>query len=81
MIITYINERFATGVRATGFGVGFSLSVIIPSFYAFYMDWLSVVVPFELTAVVLLALGGMIGTVGAIMGPETKEVDFTSSAG
>ncbi len=45
------------------------------------MDWLSVVVPFELTAVVLLALGGMIGTVGAIMGPETKEVDFTSSAG
>lgn len=44
------------------------------------MDWLSVVVPFELTAVVLLALG-MIGTVGAIMGPETKEVDFTSSAG
>lgn len=44
------------------------------------MDWLSVVVPFELTAVVLLALGGMIGTVGAIMGPETKEIDFTSSA-
>ncbi|OML14366.1 MFS transporter [Yersinia pestis subsp. microtus bv. Altaica] len=81
VIITYINEHFATGVRATGFGVGFSLSVIIPSFYAFYMDWLSVVVPFELTAVVLLALGGMIGTVGAIMGPETKEVDFTSSAG
>ncbi|CRG51860.1 metabolite transport protein [Yersinia wautersii] len=80
VIITYINERFATGVRATGFGVGFSLSVIIPSFYALYMDWLSVVVPFELTAVVLLALGGMIGTVGAIMGPETKEIDFTSSA-
>ena len=41
VIVTYINERFATEVRATGFGVGFSLSVIIPSFYAFYMSWLS----------------------------------------
>ena len=35
VIITYINERFVTDVRATGFGVAFSLSVIIPSFYAF----------------------------------------------
>ena len=30
VIVTYINERFVTDVRATGFGVGFSLSVIIP---------------------------------------------------
>jgi Na+/melibiose symporter-like transporter len=41
VIITYINERFVTDVRATGFGIGFSLSVIIPSFYAFYMNWLA----------------------------------------
>ncbi len=32
VIVTYINERFATDVRATGFGIGFSLSVVIPSF-------------------------------------------------
>src|ERR1700735_4918735 len=31
VIITYINERFVTDVRATGFGIGFSLSVIIPT--------------------------------------------------
>ncbi len=36
VIITYINEHFATGVRATGFGVGFSLSVIIPSLCFLY---------------------------------------------
>jgi len=76
VIITYINERFVTDVRATGFGMGFSLSVIIPSFYAFYMDWLSALMPLALTSVVLLALGGIIGTVGAYMGPETKDVDF-----
>jgi MFS family permease len=76
VIVTYINERFVTDVRATGFGVGFSLSVIIPSFYAFYMNWLSAIMPFRMTAVVLLAIGGLIGMAGAIMGPETKDVDF-----
>jgi MFS family permease len=76
VIVTYINERFVTDVRATGFGVGFSLSVIAPSFYAFYMNWLGAVVPASLAPVVLLSLGGVIGAVGAAMGPETKDVDF-----
>ncbi|MDJ1657145.1 MFS transporter [Raoultella sp. Ech2A] len=78
VIVTYINERFVTDVRATGFGVGFSLSVILPSFYAFYMSWLSALMPLALTAVFLLVLGGVIGTVGALMGPETKNVDFSA---
>jgi MFS family permease len=76
VIVTYINERFVTDVRATGFGVGFSLSVIIPSFYAFYMNWLGLVMPFTVTPAVLLFIGGIIGTLGAFMGPETKDVDF-----
>ena len=76
LIITYINERFATDVRATGFGVGFGLSVIIPSFYAFYMNWLGALVPFQFTPVLLLGLGGLLGAVGAAVGPETNDVDF-----
>ena len=76
VIVTYINERFVTDVRATGFGIGFSLSVIIPSFYAFYMNWLGAVMPFHLTPVLLLFIGGVIGTIGAALGPETKDVDF-----
>ncbi|NMX53047.1 MHS family MFS transporter [Pseudomonas veronii] len=76
VIVTYINERFVTDVRATGFGVGFSLSVIIPSFYAFYMNALGLVMPFTVTPAVLLFIGGIIGTLGAFMGPETKDVDF-----
>ncbi|MDQ7976441.1 MFS transporter [Paraburkholderia sp. SARCC-3016] len=76
VIVTYINERFATEVRATGFGVGFSLSVIVPSFYAFYMNWLGAWMPLSVTPVVLLSIGGLIGMAGALMGPETKDVDF-----
>jgi MFS transporter len=76
VIVTYINERFATEVRAAGFGVGFSLSVIVPSFYAFYMNWLGAFMPLSVTPVVLLSIGGLIGVVGALMGPETQDVDF-----
>jgi hypothetical protein len=76
VIVTYINERFVTDVRATGFGVGFSLSVIIPSFYAFYMNWLGALMPLHLTPVLLLSVGGLIGAIGALLGPETKNVDF-----
>ncbi|USX06782.1 MFS transporter [Paraburkholderia fungorum] len=76
VIVTYINERFATGVRATGFGVGYSLSVILPSFYAFYMNWLGSVMPQRYAPVALLCIGGAIATIGALMGPETKDVDL-----
>jgi MFS family permease len=76
VIVTYINERFVTDVRATGFGLGFSLSVVIPSFYAFYMNWLVIVMPFTLTPVVLLVIGGLLGALGAFIGPETRDVDF-----
>jgi MFS family permease len=76
VIVTYVNERFATEVRATGFGIGFSLSIVIPSFYAVYLNWLSAFMPLLVGAVVLLAVGGLIGTLGAAMGPETKDVDL-----
>jgi len=76
IIITYINERFATDVRATGFGIGFSLSVVIPSFYAFYLNWLGWVFPPQAAPAALLCIGAVIATVGAAMGPETRDVDF-----
>lgn len=75
----YINERFHTGVRATGFGLGYSLAVVIPSFYAIYQSWLSSVMPFEWTVLPLLVIGAVFITVGAAMGPETKDVDFAEA--
>ncbi|HEY4373366.1 MAG TPA: MFS transporter [Burkholderiales bacterium] len=77
VILAYVNERFSTEVRATGFGIGFSLSVVIPSFYAFYLNWLGQAgIPGNLAPSLLLILGGILGIVGASLGPETKDVDF-----
>jgi MFS family permease len=77
VVLAYINERFHTDVRASGFGLGFSVSVIIPSFYAFYLDGLGRILPATLAPVVLLVVGAVVATIGAAAGPETREVDFT----
>lgn len=78
MATSYINERFQTGIRASGFGLGYSVAVILPSFYAFYQAGLTGVMPFEYTVLPLLVVGGLLIVVGAALGPETKDVDFAS---
>ncbi len=78
IVTTYINERFPTGVRASGYGIGYSLAVIIPSFYSFYLLGLGKVMPYEYAGIVLLVLGGLLTAVGAWIGPETRDVDMKS---
>ena len=78
MITAYINERFHTGVRASGFGLGYSLAVILPSFYAGYQDLLTNVMERTYTPLPLLVIGGLLITLGAAIGPETKDVDLAA---
>ncbi|MFJ3339182.1 MFS transporter [Streptomyces sp. NPDC086766] len=72
----YLLEAFPTRVRASGYGVAYSFSLIIPSFYSFYMLWLSNVMPYVYTPIVLILIGGVLTAVGAKIGPETRDVDF-----
>jgi MFS family permease len=72
----YINERFHTGVRASGFGIGYSLAVIPPAFYAYYQSGLANFMPFKYTPLPLLVIGALLILIGAAWGPETKDVDF-----
>jgi MFS family permease len=76
----YINERFRTTVRASGFGLGYSLAIILPAFYVFYQTWLAYLMPFKYTVLVLVVVGAILIFVGAAIGPETKDVDFGSTA-
>jgi MFS family permease len=77
LVTTYINERFHTGVRASGFGLGYSLAVILPAFYAYYQAGLANIMPFEYTPLPLLVIGALLIVGGAAWGPETKDVDFS----
>jgi MFS family permease len=72
----YINERFSTVVRSSGWGVAYGSAVIIPSFFSYYMIWLSAIVPFVYTAGVLAALGAIIIFVATGFGPETRGIDL-----
>src|SRR4051812_29850134 len=60
MITAYINERFHTGIRASGFGLGYSLAVVAPSFYAFYQSVLGHVMSSTYTVLPLLVIGGLL---------------------
>ncbi|NGQ93976.1 MHS family MFS transporter [Brevibacillus sp. SYP-B805] len=76
VLTSYITERFHTGVRASGYGVGYSLALIIPALTPFFMLGLQNFMPYVYTPIVILVIGGLCITIGAMLGPETKDVDF-----
>jgi MFS family permease len=78
IVTSYINERFPTNVRASGYGIGYSAATIIPAFSSFYMLGLRELgTPYEYTEIVLFALGGLLLLAGALSGPETKDVEMS----
>ena len=79
-IAAYLTERFPSGIRSTGYGVGYSLALIAPAFYAFYLQRLDTVVSSYLAPAILLALAGILISVGGLLGPETKDVDMSDDS-
>jgi hypothetical protein len=78
IVTSYINERFSTGIRACGYGVGYSAAAIIPAFSSFYMLGLKGLgIPYEYTEIVIFAVGGFLLMLGALYGPETKHVELS----
>jgi MFS family permease len=78
IVTSYINERFPTVVRASGYGIGFSAAAIIPAFSSFYMLGLKALgMPYEYTEIVIFAVGGLLLLLGALAGPETRHVELS----
>jgi hypothetical protein len=63
-------------VRASGYGIGYSLAVIIPSFSGIYLLWLGRVIPYVFTPMVLIVLAALLMIVGALLGPETRGAEL-----
>ncbi|MCU1550670.1 MAG: transporter [Glaciihabitans sp.] len=76
----YMAERFPISIRATGYGIGYSLALIIPSFYAFYTAGLSAIMPMKNAPTVLLGIGAVLLIIGGLWSPETRDVDLGADA-
>lgn len=76
-IAAYLTERFPASIRSTGYGVGYSLALIAPAFYQFYLRQWSSIVPGYLAPALMFAIAGILISVGGLLGPETKDVDMS----
>jgi MFS family permease len=78
VITPYLAESFRTEIRSCGYGISYSAATILPGLYSFYMLAFTKVMPYEFTPIVLLVLGGLMLSLGALAGAETKDVDFNA---
>jgi MFS family permease len=79
IVTTYLCERFPTHLRASGYGIGYSLAVVIPAFSGIYLLAFKAFMPYDYTPVILLVAAGGLVIIGALMGPETRQVEFTAN--
>lgn len=71
-VAAYLTERFPTAVRSSGYGVAYSLSIVLPAMYPYYLPPLQRAVGDHLAVAALLALAGMLVATGALAGPATR---------
>lgn len=70
-IVVYLNERFGKGIRSSGYGTAYTVSLILPSMYSVWIGVLQHVIPYDYAPLVLILLGGVLFLAGAWIGPET----------
>lgn len=75
-VSAYLSERFPTEVRSTGYGSGYSLSLIIPALYPFYLPALEAGLGRHGSVMALVALGGVLLVLGAALGPKLAPRDL-----
>lgn len=75
-VAAYMTERFPAALRSTGYGIGYSLALIVPAFFAYYLVGLGALVGPALAPAALVVIGGLLITVGGWLGPETRDVDM-----
>src|SRR5699024_10741454 len=75
-VSAYLSERFPTQVRSTGYGMGYSLSLVLPALYPFYLPWVETLIGRQASVMALIVLGGALVVVGALRGPRLGPKDI-----
>ncbi len=75
-VAAYLSERFPTGVRSTGYGMGYSLSLVLPALYPLYLPALEGLLGRQGAPTAMLLLGGALVVGAAFVGPRLAPRDF-----
>ena len=75
-IAAYLSERFPTAIRSTGYGSAYSLSLVLPALYPFYVPALEPLLGRHTTVMGMVALGGLLVVAGALLGPRLSPHDI-----
>jgi MFS family permease len=75
-IAAYLSERFPATVRSTGYGSAYSLSLVLPALYPFYVPALEPWLGRHTTVMAMVALGGLLVVIGALLGPRLSPQDL-----
>lgn len=70
----YLTERFPAAVRSSGYGVGYSLSIVLPALYPYYLPPLQNLIGHHGAVAALLVLAGVLVLAGGLTGPETNKI-------
>ena len=70
-VAAYLTELFPIAVRSSGYGVAYSLSIVLPALYPYYLPLVQHALGAELAVAVLLGVAGLLVAFGAALGPET----------
>ena len=66
-------------MRASGYGIRYSVAIVIPSFSGIYLLWLSHLMPYLTTPIVLIVIAPLFMMVGALMGTRDKRRGIASA--
>jgi len=76
MITAFLMELFPTNVRASGYGVAYSLPSLVPAFYAYYMVGMGRFMDYDYTPVVITAVGGVFLLVGGFVARDRRHLEL-----
>ena len=68
----YLVERFPAAVRSSGYGVGYSLSIVLPALYPYYLPPLQEMLGRHEAVALLLVFAGLLVAIGGAAGPDTN---------
>ena len=72
----YLTERFPTAVRATAYGTAYSLSIVVPALYPYYLPGLQRVAGHQGAPIALLVLGAVLVLVATAFGPRLSPTEL-----